>query len=618
MGFFSDLEREDYDRTYRDRDLVRRLAGYFRPQRRRVLLAGVATVVIAAAEAGFPILVSQGVGLLQRSPATTAVAWIAGALFLLGALVWSVNWIRRRMLTRAVAGVMLDLRTEAFAATAGHDLSFYDEHASGKVVSRITSDTSEFAQVAVLVTDVTSEVLQVVILLAVLIGIDWRLTLWVFAMIPVFFLVAVGFRRLARLVIRRSMRGIANVNASIKEAVTGITIAKNFRQERAIYEQFDQVNRQSYSANVRRGFVLSVVFPTLNAMMGFGTAWMVWLGGLASAQGAIAVGAWYLFMRSLDRFWFPILSVSAFWSQIQGGLSAAERVFALIDTESQVRQSDQRKLARLQGRIRFEQVGFRYHTNEPVLERFDLAIEPGESVALVGHTGAGKSSIVKLITRFYEFQGGRILVDGHDIRSLDLHDYRRQIGLVSQSPFLFAGSVSDNIRYARPETSEQQIEALAHRIGSGEWLETLPHGLQTAVGERGAWLSMGQRQLVSLMRVLVQRPAIFVLDEATASVDPFTESQIQEALRLILAEATSILIAHRLSTVRACDRIIVLRQGQVIEQGDHDQLIAQGGHYAELYDTYFRHQSLAYIERARRAVPAAQPAGLPPSARPNL
>jgi ATP-binding cassette subfamily B protein len=210
------------------------------------------------------------------------------------------------------------------------------------------------------------------------------------------------------------------------------------------------------------------------------------------------------------------------------------------------------------------------------------------------------------------------LVDGHDIRSLDLHDYRRQIGLVSQSPFLFAGSVSDNIRYARPETSEQQIEALAHRIGSGEWLETLPHGLQTAVGERGAWLSMGQRQLVSLMRVLVQRPAIFVLDEATASVDPFTESQIQEALRLILAEATSILIAHRLSTVRACDRIIVLRQGQVIEQGDHDQLIAQGDHYAELYDTYFRHQSLAYIERARRAVPAAQPAGLPPSARPNL
>jgi ATP-binding cassette subfamily B protein len=401
------------------------------------------------------------------------------------------------------------------------------------------------------------------------------------------------------------MRAVANVNASIKEAVTGITVAKNFRQEEAIYHEFETVNLQSYSVNVRRGFVLALVFPTLNAMMAVGTAIVVFVGGLGAAQGAIAVGTWYLFLRSVDRFWFPVLGLSSFWSQIQGGLSAAERVFALIDAESAVIQSAHLQVPKLSGDIQFADVDFHYRPNEPVLEAFNLTIEPGEDLALVGHTGAGKSSIVKLVTRFYEFQGGQITVDGLDIRSLDLRDYRRQIGLVPQNPFLFSGTVLENIRYASPDATEDEIEELARRIGSGEWMEALPDGLHSEVGERGKRLSMGQRQLVSLMRVLAQRPAIFVLDEATASVDPFTETQIQQALQLILADTTSILIAHRLSTVRASDRIIVLRKGNIIEEGDHDRLLADGGHYAELYNTYFRHQSLEYVQQSRDAALAA-------------
>jgi ATP-binding cassette subfamily B protein len=248
----------------------------------------------------------------------------------------------------------------------------------------------------------------------------------------------------------------------------------------------------------------------------------------------------------------------------------------------------------------FEHLHFRYTDKEPVLSDFNLCIEAGETLAFVGHTGAGKSSIAKLIARFYEFQQGRLTIDGMDIRTLDLQQYRRQLGIVSQVPFLFSGTVADNIRYAMPGVTEPEMLDMARRIGDGEWLDILPDGLHTEVGERGNRLSMGQRQLVALMRVLVQRPAIFILDEATASIDPFTEWQIQQALNLILEHSTSILIAHRLSTVKAADRIVVMEKGGIIQEGTHESLLAQGGHYAMLYNTYFRHQSLAYVEQARQ------------------
>ena len=297
----------------------------------------------------------------------------------------------------------------------------------------------------------------------------------------------------------------------------------------------------------------------------------------------------------MDRICFPIINISAFWSQVQVGFAAVERVFALIDADPSVKQTASEPVPHLAGEITFDHVRFGYGDAEPVLPDFSLHIRAGESVALVGHTGAGKSSIARLVERFYEFQAGTIRIDGRDVRTFDLTAYRRHLGIVPQMPFLFNGTVADNIRYARPEATDAEIEALAMRIGDGEWLTALPNGLATDVGERGDRLSVGQRQLVSLMRVIVQGPAIFILDEATASIDPFTEAQIQEALELILAEATSIVIAHRLSTVQAADRILVLESGRIIEEGDHAALMRGGGHYAELYDTYFRHQSLDYV-----------------------
>jgi len=329
------------------------------------------------------------------------------------------------------------------------------------------------------------------------------------------------------------------------------------------------------------------------------TAVMILAGGHSVIKGAVTLGAWYLFILSLDRFLFPIMNLTSFWTSIQNGLSASERVFALIDTPTRVIQTASDPVPPLKGAISFQNVTFHYKESEQILDGFNLDIKPGENLAIVGHTGAGKTSVAKLIARFYEFQNGRLLIDGHDIRSFNLEAYRRNLGVVSQVPFLFSGTVAENIRYANRSAGDDEILALARRIGGGEWLDTLPQGLESQVGERGGRLSMGQRQLVALMRVLVQQPAIFILDEATASIDPFTEWQIQQALDLILQQSTSILIAHRLSTVKSADRIIVMENGRIIEEGDHRQLLAGGGHYATLYNTYFRHQSLEYVEQAR-------------------
>jgi ATP-binding cassette subfamily B protein len=551
-------------------------------------------VVLAGVGAALPVVVARMVDLLKEQPSLTSITLVSLAVLLIAIAVWGLNWARRSLVVRAVGDVVLDLRTRAFRAAAEHDLSFYDQFSSGRIVSRITSDTNDFGQLVVIVTDVGSQIVQAIILGVILFSTDLRLSLMLLTFLPVIFAVAAGFRTLARRVTKRGMKAMADVNAAIKETISGISIAKNFRQEESIFKSFDESNQQSYHVNVQRGFVLSLVFPTLNALGGVFVAILIYVGGLSAAQGIVTVGAWYLFIMSLDQFFFPILNLSAFWAQIQSGLSAAERAFALIDADPNVVQLEKRDVPALHGRIHFEDLHFRYVDNEPVLTGFNLLVQPGETLALVGHTGAGKSSIAKLVARFYEFQQGRLLIDDRDIRTFDLAQYRRQLGIVSQVPFLFSGTVADNIRYAAPEVTDEDMLRMARKIGDGEWLETLPNGIQTEVGERGGRLSMGQRQLVALMRVLMQKPAIFILDEATASIDPFTEWQIQQALNLILKNSTSILIAHRLSTVKAADRIVVMEKGRIIEEGNHNGLLAQGGHYATLYNTYFRHQSLDY------------------------
>jgi ABC-type multidrug transport system fused ATPase/permease subunit len=595
MGFLMDgLDADAYDRTYSDRQLVRRILGYFRPKAGIMLFVAALVVLNSVADTVLPILLARGIDTLAKSISAQAVATLIGAILAAGVLSWTFNFFRQWYTARAVGDVVLKLREDAFAAVLARDMSFYDEHPSGKIVSRVTSDTEDFATVVTLTLGLLSQLLLVVLIAAALFYINVTLALLALVIAPLIVLVALGFRRLARLSTRRSQRSQARVNSLVQETISGISVAKGFRQEQTIYDEFLGVNEQSYQVTLRSGFIYNGIFPILNMVAGLGTTIVVYFGGLRVLDGSISPGAWFFFVQAINIFWFPLTSIASFWSQFQLGLAASERVFALIDADPRVVQTGRQPVTRLAGRIEFHAVDFRYTDQQSVLSRFDLTIRAGETVAFVGHTGAGKSSIAKLVARFYEFQGGQILIDGRDIRSFDLHEYRRHLGVVPQVPFLFSGTVADNIRYSRPDATDEEVEAVARKIGAGDWLEALPDGLQTGVGEQGKALSMGQRQLVALARVLLHDPAIIILDEATASVDPLTEAQIQEGLDTLLKDRTSILIAHRLSTVKYADRILVLRRGEVVEEGSHETLLAQGGHYADLYNTYFRHQSPDY------------------------
>ncbi|MCY4538943.1 MAG: ABC transporter ATP-binding protein [Chloroflexi bacterium] len=594
---FGGLQGDSYDRQYTDVYLFKRIGDYLSQHKRLVFLALLGFLVVGASRAVRPVIISAAVDELVK------FSDVLGFLFVMLAAVafseYICNYGRRRFTVDVIGKIVAEMRKDAFAAAIDRDLAFYDRHKTGTVVSRITSDTQEFGDVMLLGSEVISQFLSVLILFLALLTYSVELTIVLLLTMPMVVIASLLFRHLARIVTRQGARAMAVVNDNIQESVTGISVAKNFRQEQMIYSEFTLVNNLSYGINLRKGFVMSLVFPTLGLLSAIALSIIVWVGADSVIGGAITAGAWFLFIQGVDRFWFPFMNLASFWSQFQQGLSAAERIFALIDAENTVLQVDNLDVGELDGTIEFDNVTFAYDRGETVLKDFDLEIKPGENIAFVGHTGAGKSSIAKLITRYYEFQKGAIRIDGLDIRALNLNSYRSKLGIVPQQPFLFSGTVLENIRYSNPNATPEDISAIALSVGNGEWLDSMPEGLDTDVGERGARLSMGQRQLVSLLRVLVQKPSIFILDEATASIDPFTESQIQDAIDLILSRSTSILIAHRLSTVRSADRIIVLRDGEIIETGDHEDLIELGGHYADLYNTYFRHQSLDYVETAK-------------------
>jgi len=611
VGFIMEgLDAESYDRTYDDRGLIERILKYFKPQRRAMGTIVVMIVLNSAMDALLPVLIAGTINQIDGEGELFGprIWGLFVAILIAGGFAWLFNYVRQSRSARVVGNVVFRLRLDAFKAVMRRDMSFFDEQQSGRIVSRVTSDTDEFANVVTLTLSLASQILLVVFVAAFLFYRNWQLALIALSIAPVIMIVALAFRKIARSTSTGAQRAMANVNKTIQETMRGIAVAKNFRQEAQVYQEFDEVNQQAYGVTLRQGYIFSGIFPILFIVSGFGTVAILYFGGQMVVDSKISAGDWYLFLQVIALFWLPLTSIASFWSQFQQGLSASERVFALVDAPPRVIQIADDELVDFTGDIEFRNVDFAYVEGQPVLRDFSLHIQPGEIIALVGHTGAGKSTLGKLIARFYEFQGGQILLDGKDIRTFDLQSLRRQIGMVPQTPFLFSGTIADNIRYSRPDATDAEVEEAARRIGGGDWLDVLENGLQTKVGEQGRALSMGQRQLVALARLLIQRPRVVILDEATASVDPLTEAQIQEGLDTVLDERTSIAIAHRLVTVRHADRIIVLDHGRIVEEGSHDVLMTMGGHYAELYNTYFRHQSPDYRPPDIDALPPADPA----------
>ena len=590
------LEAEEYDRKYNDKFLLKRIISYFAPYKRSMLVVIFFLTIASLTTAFQPIFTSLIITNLETTPNILYVIFLILIIFIFNISAWVFNYIRQVYSSRVVGNVVLDIRKAAHKSVVNHDLSFFDKNPIGKIVSRINTDSRDFGETVEMTIEVISSIVVLVLLIIVMFTVNVVLTLVLMISFPLFLVAALSFRKLARKMTLLGQRALASVNAFTKESFSGIQIAKTFRRENKVYEDFLKVNNQSYKVNLKRAFILNAIFPTLGLIQGLVTTLLIIIGSRFVIEGNLGVGQLILFVQSINLLFFPLLVIATFWPMFQTGMAASERIFAIIDTLPLVVQTNNIKPLKLKGEIEFKNMTFQYDKSRLIFDNFSLKVNPGESIALVGHTGAGKSSIAKLIARFYEFQGGDILVDGKSIREYDLTEYRKHIGIIPQTPFLWADTVENNIKYGYENASKEDVMNSLNISGGSEWVESLPNGLETDVRERGSLLSMGQRQLVVFARVLLENPSILILDEATASVDPFTETQIQDALEKTIEGRSSIIIAHRLWTVRKVDRIIVIDHGKIVEEGNHEELMKRGGTYANLYNTYFRHQSLEYVE----------------------
>jgi ATP-binding cassette subfamily B protein len=584
------LGGDAYDREYSETQILRRFGSYARRHRAAAVAVTALTVLGALLGTAFQALIARGVDAVARAVTTEGTLLLIAGIVLVGAAQWGGGALNQWLSARLAADMVMALRADAFDAVMRQDSAFFDQNAAGGLVSRVTTDSESVANLISSVFVIAGQVLLILFMLGLLLSINAYLAGVTVVLMALIVGVSLVHRRLSRGWSRLQQRAVGRLNALLHESVGGIPVARNFAQERALYDGLAAVNQQWFAVSRRTRVLQSAFFPLMLTATGLGTTAIVYFGGQRVLAGQLSAGQWYLFIQSLGLLWWPLMSVSTFWGQLQQGVAAAERILSLIDARPRVRQTGHARPGQRPS-IELRGVSFRYGEREAVLDGFDLRIEAGESVALIGHTGAGKSTIVRLIARAYEFDRGELLVGGQDIRGLDLDEYRRRVGVVPQVPVLFTGTVADNIRYPCPEATDAEIAAAARRVAGGDWLAPMSRGLETEVGELGRNLSLGQRQLVALTRALLQDPSLLLLDEATASVDPLTEAHIQEGLDTVLRGRTVVTIAHRLTTVRRADRIVALRQGRIVEQGRHDDLLAAGGHYAELYNRYFRHQA---------------------------
>ena len=595
MRSIESIARTPQERAENRGETARRLLGELRPYRGSLALALVLVVIGALSQAGGPWLIGRAIdrnilgddpGGLYGTMALLFGVYVAGTLATRGQI---------RQVGTVGQSVLASLRRRIFERLQSLPLKYFDRHPAGDLMSRVTNDVDTLNQLLSQgITQIIGSLFSLVGIVVAMLVLDWRLAVVCFAIIPVMLLTNVFFARRARRAFRTTRQTVSDVTAGLQEEIIGVREAQAFNRTEANIERFRERNAANRAANIQAVAITSAFAPAIDVLSTLATAVVIGYGGYLVVMGTLTVGLLTAFLIYVQQFFRPIQLASQVYTQAQAALAGAERIYEILDEEPEPPDPpDAERLEEVEGRIEFESVTFAYEAGRPVLRDVSFEVEPGQTVALVGPTGAGKTTIANLIPRFYDATEGSVRVDDRDVREVERRSVRRHIATVLQEPFLFSGTVAENIGYGRLDATREEIEAAARAVSAHDFIMALPKGYDTPLGTGGGTLSGGQRQIISFARAVLADPRILILDEATSNIDTRTEVLIQEALRTLLGGRTSVVIAHRLSTIRNADVILVIESGRVAERGTHASLLSTGGLYADLYRRQFREPAAA-------------------------
>ena len=594
-GLLIILDDEEMGRVY-DHKVVMRFLPYVKPHLARSLVSLLLMLVYSATLVAIPWLVKYAID-SQIVPGietghTRGLDILLGVFIAVAILNYGGNYLYQRHISLVSQRILYTLRTKMYDHLQNLSVPFFDQNDVGRVMSRIQNDVNQLQEFLPMVVKAMGDFLSLGGIIIAMLIMNWKLASITFVVLPILVVVMVIWQRYASVTFVRVRQAISAVNGRLQQNISGIRVVQSLNREDLNQEEFDGVNRRHLDANLKAARLAAGLMPTVEVLTAVALSLVILVGGMMVFNGSLVgeVGVLVAFALFIQRFFDPIRSLTMDYTQFQRAMTAGTRIFELLDIEPEVvDRSDAVKLpSPIKGEIRYENVGFYYIEGTPVLQEINLHIKPGQTVALVGQTGAGKTTMVSLLTRFYDVTSGKISVDGHDIREITRASLTHEMSMVQQEPFLFSATVADNIKYRHRDATQEQVERAATAVGAHDFVTRLEHGYETMLQERGSNLSVGQRQLISFARAVLADPRIIILDEATANVDTHTEVLIQRALRGLLKDRTAVVIAHRLSTVQNADMIVVMDHGRIVDMGKHEELLERGGIYARLYALNFQ------------------------------
>ena len=584
-------EEEKREKKYSDWVLFKRVFGIFKFYKTEAISVGFIVLTVSLFSALLPILMQRIIDffIIPGRQDLIAEIIIMGCLYLLFIVInFTLILSRTIFFARLGQKMIYRIRNDLFAKLQYLSFDYFTETESGRTISKVTNDVDALGELLTTgIIDIFADFVSLIWILAIMFVYDVKTTLFTLTVIPILLIAAFFFQRRVRAAYRRTRVAIAQVTANLQETITGVKVTKALSREEKNIEQFKGLNRENYSANIQASRVSSLFMPLIQIIAALGSAIVLVYGGYSViVLGEMTLGTLYAFLEYSNRFFMPVISLFTFYTVIQSGFASAERIFEILDEESSVKNAKQPLFPKeIKGFIELDSVNFSYQKEIEVLKNINLVIESGNSIALVGQTGAGKTTITKLLSRYYDTTEGDVVIDGMNIKDIDMETLRKNIAVVPQDVYLFSGTIMDNLKYGKKDATDDEVHEVCLILGLHDYILKLPEGYETDVKEGGSRLSLGQRQLISLARAVIANPSILILDECSSSIDPITETLIQKGINFILKDRTSIIIAHRLSTIKNASKIVVLDNGEIVEEGTHEKLLKAKGKYYDLYQT---------------------------------